>query len=594
MPAHATDRGHCISDGIHIYVLCDLALAAILTAFVISAAAQQDKQTPLDWVRHALGAIFVVLCTWHLIEALIKYDDHECSRSKAVVEKKQELVRSYCSILDELDALLAKATNSEVALAERRIVANRREFAEFVSKALMKFENAFQLAAEAEAFLGEFRRFVRHWATIFAEAYAGPGKARLPLEAFDGELDLFRNLRSLADTVLERLQAAESRVVVSSRWAEDARTLALLRQRAIGELGHAEASMQRLQPSSASVRGAQIPCCSWIEASESGRLDCSTLWIIASTADLEFPVLVHLALLQVTFLSRIHVHLVSDLIVGIFLVLLNLTFGFLNSKGILEAPWYPLLLEMALVAVFSVGVLLLLTRIESISCLASIQQDVSYWQQESNRLLQVRDEMELFWADIQQLANAWIYYTIPRMDLVKRIHHELEATEPQTLVNETIAANQGLLRLQRVVGGKACCWGADPKLADQIVAISDSGSLSAVLKNLDLILTSGILEGDPEVGPPPAPPQPMLPALSALANGGSGSRGGAIEMAKFPSTPKGRKSVVASPANASSLAQQLVAERRSRAVSAAVSEYWEDETVSEEQLRASNKYKARL
>lgn len=295
---------------------------------------------------------------------------------------------------------------------------------------------------------------------------------------------------------------------------------------------------------------------------------------------LPYPKVVRCALFEVTLLGRCHLLLLMDLLLGALLALAA-ALAPLWSRD----PLNQTVLDIAPFVVYELCVCMLLMRIDSISFLVASEHKLCYWQREMDRLVEMREDMLSFWTDIQHLTDLWIYHTIPRMDLMKRIHSWLEAAEPGVVIPQLIALNQRLHHLQKVMGGRTASSGADKCIADQMIAIIASSSLDALLTNLDQILAHDLL-----TCPLVALPEPARTSDGVQKN--PPPAGGVVELSAIGTSRSfaARRSSVIAP---DTLALQFL-HKKSVARSSAFSEYWEDDTVSDDQRREADKFRARL
>lgn len=54
-----------------------------------------------------------------------------------------------------------------------------------------------------------------------------------------------------------------------------------------------------------------------------------------------------------------------------------------------------------------------------------------------------REKMTEFWSNAQQLTELWLYRTVPRLDLYKEVHNQLEDSR-EDLLTQMAGANQQL------------------------------------------------------------------------------------------------------------------------------------------------------
>merc|ERR1712154_568409 len=63
-----------------------------------------------------------------------------------------------------------------------------------------------------------------------------------------------------------------------------------------------------------------------------------------------------------------------------------------------------------------------------------------------------RERMRDFWNNAQQLTELWLYRTVPRLDLYKEVHSQLEDAEDKDVLVNISGVNQKLEDLDKHLG----------------------------------------------------------------------------------------------------------------------------------------------
>merc|ERR1712154_306842 len=63
-----------------------------------------------------------------------------------------------------------------------------------------------------------------------------------------------------------------------------------------------------------------------------------------------------------------------------------------------------------------------------------------------------RERMRDFWNNAQQLTELWLYRTVPRLDLYKELHSQLEDEGEEDLLTQISGANNALEGLEKKLG----------------------------------------------------------------------------------------------------------------------------------------------
>ncbi|CAK0848856.1 unnamed protein product, partial [Prorocentrum cordatum] len=103
-----------------------------------------------------------------------------------------------------------------------------------------------------------------------------------------------------------------------------------------------------------------------------------------------------------------------------------------------------------LVYVVCIGVLL--AHVENISAELLLDREVRQLEQQRQEVDRIKSEMEDFWGNVQQLMDLWLYRTIPRLDLMKEVHHHLEDCPPAAWLANLRHVNRSLENLETAAG----------------------------------------------------------------------------------------------------------------------------------------------
>merc|ERR1711924_490423 len=117
-----------------------------------------------------------------------------------------------------------------------------------------------------------------------------------------------------------------------------------------------------------------------------------------------------------------------------------------------EAKFGEALLTAAPLFIYSVCLLVLVIKIETICELLRLEREVQHMKEERQRVEVVQNEMHGFWDNVQELTDIWLYRTIPRLDLYKEVNHHLGDAEPAALAMQLKKANDRIEHLNKNVG----------------------------------------------------------------------------------------------------------------------------------------------
>merc|ERR1712032_1760817 len=99
-------------------------------------------------------------------------------------------------------------------------------------------------------------------------------------------------------------------------------------------------------------------------------------------------------------------------------------------------------------SVFSLVMILL--KFEQIDVVQQLEREV---REQKEIVENNRKRMREFWNKAQQLTELWLYRTVPRLDLCKELHSQLEDTQnDKELLTHMMAANKGLTDIEKRLG----------------------------------------------------------------------------------------------------------------------------------------------
>merc|ERR1712224_1129338 len=74
------------------------------------------------------------------------------------------------------------------------------------------------------------------------------------------------------------------------------------------------------------------------------------------------------------------------------------------------------------------------------------------------------EKMNEFWSNAQQLTELWLYRTVPRLDLFKEVHSQLEDAPQEDLLAKISGANQHMEDLDAKLGALEA-WRKDGQIS---------------------------------------------------------------------------------------------------------------------------------
>jgi len=324
----------------------------------------------------------------------------------------------------------------------------------------------------------EFKTMIVNWLKVFQECSANPtGNPLVILK--DGELDLLDNIFEVVDLVLDRLKLNDVRFLSAKKDSDQ--KMIEGRKKDVGNLTNedvaAKPMFRRTMVMRMKVAKKRIRLPAWIVCGRGGT--------DAPVAPMEgevFPKELSCGCCSLVLLSREHISLMLGLIAGICLIPFDLT----SSPD-------PIFILLTFLMV--VSLVLLLARFEEVDAIQTLEREVRQLQAKTEKVQKESEEIKVFWEEVQQVADIWLYRTVPRLDLHKEVHVCLEDSKSgKDLLKALAQANEGFAYIEDSIGdvmlwhGKQGQLTKDTKTSFQkalnnaVTNISDNQDVSVIAK----------------------------------------------------------------------------------------------------------------
>eukprot|EP00440_Ansanella_granifera_P050831 gb/GFBE01055091.1/.p1 GENE.gb/GFBE01055091.1/~~gb/GFBE01055091.1/.p1 ORF type:complete len:536 (+),score=158.55 gb/GFBE01055091.1/:1-1608(+) len=395
-------------------------------------------------VKEILSLAFILPCVWYILTIIGQYDDRLQSKQKAAKEEKENLAQSYNDLISDMDGLLSKSAESSAGLAERSFESKRRDFQRFLEKVKSKYTTMYSgTKADSDQLLKQFRRFCINWLNVFEECSIDPVNCPKRVVTAD-ELKRCTSIVEVADLCLERLRITEVRFISIQR-DQDAQLIRKNKheyRRITDHSVRASAVLALPAPSASSSAAASRLRSIWPSwFALGGPKEFS---FKSSPTQDKFPKEIRFGCGYLVILSFEHARLLLGIVAGLFLIMYDIS-GIFSSRRIG-------LMSMADILVAEVCLIVMLIRFEELDIIQQLEREVKELARQNQQVEQQREKMTEFWSNAQQLTELWLYRTVPRLDLYKEVHSQLEDAPKEDLLTNISGANQKLEDLDRQLG----------------------------------------------------------------------------------------------------------------------------------------------
>jgi len=463
---------------------------------IVKTIAKLIRGACLDWfcVKEVLSLIFIAPCVFYILTIINQYDDRLQAKQRAAKLEKENLARSYNDLLSDMDGLLSKSAESSAGLAERTFESKRRDFQRFLERVKERYK-VYAGSKDAEQLLRQFKRFCSNWLHVFEECSIDP--INYPKKVI-GQKDLedCTTISEVADLCLDRLKKTEVRFISTQR-DQDAQLLRKNKNeyRRMTQTERASRLLELPAPSvsSASLQqggGGRKRRISWLQFGGPRQI-----YIRSSPNNKDpYPKEIRCFCGHLIILSFEHAKLLLGVFAGFVLMAYDI-YVLATSKqkrDFLQKVW-----EITDLFAAEVCLIVMLTRFEELDIIQQLEREVKELARQNEQVEKQREKMTEFWSNAQQLTELWLYRTVPRLDLYKEVHNQLEDSAKEDLLNHMAGANQQLEDLERKLG-ELKDWKQDGQISPEtkklvgktINEISKENELDKMMEKLEDAVTS--------------------------------------------------------------------------------------------------------
>eukprot|EP00930_Biecheleria_cincta_P001168 TRINITY_DN102334_c0_g1_i1.p1 TRINITY_DN102334_c0_g1~~TRINITY_DN102334_c0_g1_i1.p1 ORF type:complete len:518 (+),score=110.90 TRINITY_DN102334_c0_g1_i1:78-1556(+) len=441
-------------------------------------------------VKDCVALAFFARCLCYMTSIIGQFEGKLQEKQKQARIEKDNLTRSYNDLIGEMDSLLQKSAESSAGLAERSFESKRRDFQRFLERVKSKYSVMYSgTKKDSDQLLQQFKRFCINWLHVFQECSINP--VTFPkIVVKKEEIESKQSIEQVADLLLQRLKRTEVKFITMQR--EQDQKILLQKKGEAKRLTQATGRDLLALPNSAAARsptgtdGTSSKTLSWFRLG--GPIGC---YLRRSTTEDGYPKDFRFLCGQIIILSYEHFVLLLGMVAGFVLVIYDLV-CLVGGMG------HASTLVSGLIAEGCIMVMLL--RFEELDVIQQLTREVQELSKQKEQLREQREKMTDFWETAQSTTELWLYRTVPRLDLYKEVHSQLE-DEKDDLITSMSEANRQLQDLENKLGALEA-WRKDGKIQTEekkkfgkiINGICQEQDLTEVLTQLETSLNGNALK----------------------------------------------------------------------------------------------------
>mmetsp|Transcript_123255 Transcript_123255/g.356084 ORF Transcript_123255/g.356084 Transcript_123255/m.356084 type:complete len:668 (-) Transcript_123255:38-2041(-) len=375
--------------------------------------------TQQGFVCEIVALVFLGPCVVYVYSCLRSYDDRLCTRRQEVEKRREEISEMYQHLLEESEARLQKANESNAGFAEQHFSSRKRDFQRFLEW-LSSLELGDPLSDDLKLEAQHLERFVKQWLRAFEETSIDPVHAprvgeRVPF------MGILESASGLANNAKELRTALMSEEVEFIKVERDK----LLKKKQKHALWKARSVMRRcVKPMKDAKARATEACPSWCSCCVFAGFGFEHLEsAMESDTDGVFPVQVSLGCCSFIVMNRGHITVMLGLLIAPILMVCYLVDG---ERQRFHDPYFTHVGIQASLLLFALCLLIILWDFERIDALMCLEQEIAELDREREDLINQRVRISEFFGKSQALVDFWTTRTLPWLDLLKQMHESIE------------------------------------------------------------------------------------------------------------------------------------------------------------------------
>jgi len=398
--------------------------------------------------------MFILPFTTYCMKIIAQYDDRLVSKQQHAKEERAKLTQSYNELIANMDGLLTKSAESSAGLAERSFESKRRDFQRFLERVKQRYSSVYSSSkGDYEKLITEFRRFCLNWLHVFEECSIDPTQNPKRVVA-EEELLQCSSIAEIADLCLERLRVTEVRFISMQR-EQDQKMISSNKTAFTRITSKVPKGTKKLALTSGRTVEPAVQkstTVGWLSVGKGQACSCKCRNLESEDG---FPRTCGCICMSLSILSKEHLLLIFAFLFGWVTLAMEIFHMGAAKKQEREmnqgsSTMHALGVAMAFVTQFCLIVMLI--RFEQVDVLQQLEREVKTLATQNEAVEGQSARMREFWSNCQQLTELWLYRTVPRLDLYKEIHSQLEDDPAEDLLVNIQGANDQLQTLEKILG----------------------------------------------------------------------------------------------------------------------------------------------
>jgi len=356
-----------------------------------------------------------------------------------------DLDKCYENTVADLDICIAKSMDTNACLAEANFDSKRRDFHRFLHRMSQNLQASRE---DADKFEQQFKQFVLQWLDVFSECSIDPVAKPLQVVSAD-DLEACKKASELAAYVAGRVKDSEVKIVSRQREKDQEdiskcrsmwKTMKSLHKSAFKK----KDKMLNDQEESRDIENPKdgvppMPKHGWVHFGKNADIS------MVRDDDGMWPIVINLRCMKILLLSQQHIQLMIAFFLGFPIFFLEIDLA-LQRGAVQRSLPYALAVE---VIICMVCIAFVLYEFVDIDVVQQLEQEVQDLEAAQIRVEFKRQQMKRFYEKAQQVSDLWLNRTIPRMELMKQFHGEIEDSSHDELFALLFAINAEMGKLER-------------------------------------------------------------------------------------------------------------------------------------------------